>query len=589
MARFGRMPDTAALKAPFQSRSAFVDFLRTPQEPEGGRPMVGNSTWSNKDLEPTGPEGRTWTWISLPMFWFSNMFSTTGWNVASALIAVGLTWQQAFISCVLGSLLAAFVVVAMARPGVMYHIAYAVLTRGVMGMYGSFFFIFIRAVICIVWYGIQTFYAANLMSVCLRCVFGHNWENFPNSLPASANVTSGQLLCFFMIWLLELPFMFVHPTKIHHLFTVKGFIMPVTVFGLFGWCMANGTGLQTIDNTNEAAEPASAAMPLGFSIMSGINVIMGTLSPMLVNQPDLARYCQRPRDAGWVQGAAVFFAKILVFFLGMACTVSMQGEWGEAYWNIWDLLDAILDHHWTPAGRTGIFLVALAFILACFATNFGTNSIPFGSDCAGLAPKFFTIRRGQVLCAILGVALVPWELLANAEEFLSFLGSYNIFMAPLCAIIITHYALSLRGNLHVPSLYDGSKTGLYRFWGGVNWVGALSWLCGVSMGLPGLVGEFQNVSQDAQYMYTMGWILTFLTAATVYAVANIFWHPKVFPSGFEALPVTWEGLATPYGRDGFFDGEKESVIVSGNSSVELEEVMVAPDSAKGKEEKSQEV
>lgn len=32
------------------------------------------------------------------------------------------TWRQAFISCTLGSLIAALVVMAMARPGVMYHI-----------------------------------------------------------------------------------------------------------------------------------------------------------------------------------------------------------------------------------------------------------------------------------------------------------------------------------------------------------------------------------------------------------------------------------------------------------------------------------
>lgn len=74
------------------------------------------------DLEPTPPEQRTWTWFNLPMYWFSTMFGITGWNVAAALIVVGLTWQQAFISCILGALLASVVVVAMARPGAKYHI-----------------------------------------------------------------------------------------------------------------------------------------------------------------------------------------------------------------------------------------------------------------------------------------------------------------------------------------------------------------------------------------------------------------------------------------------------------------------------------
>lgn len=110
----------------------------------------------------------------------------------------------------------------MARPGVKYHIGLLVcssfeharsltvhspvLVRSVMGMYGGYFFVFIRAVVCIIWYGIQTFYAGNIFSVMLRCIFGSSWQNFENTLSASANVTSKQLLTFFMAWLMEFPF-----------------------------------------------------------------------------------------------------------------------------------------------------------------------------------------------------------------------------------------------------------------------------------------------------------------------------------------------------------------------------------------------
>lgn len=320
-----------------------------------------------------------------------------------------------------------------------------VLARSVMGMYGSYFFIFIRAIVCIVWYGIQSYYGANLLAVCFRCVFGHNWTDFKNTLPTSAHVAGPILLCFFLVWLMELPFMFVHPTKIHYLFTIKGFIMPVATFGLFGWCMANGAGIASIDLASAAA--AKVNQPLGWSIMTGINVIMGTLSPMLVNQPDLARYCRKTRDAGWIQGAAVFLSKIVVYFLGLAATASMQGAWGKAYWNIWDLLAAILDHHWTAASRTAVFLCSLSFLFSAMAVNFGANSIPFGADMTGLFPRYLSIRRGQVLCAVLGIAVVPWELIASAASFLSFLGSYNIFMAPLCAVSASFFHDSFFASL----------------------------------------------------------------------------------------------------------------------------------------------
>ncbi|KAL4904097.1 hypothetical protein BDW74DRAFT_185766 [Aspergillus multicolor] len=526
----------------------FIRFLETEPAPEN-HASTGNGRWSNKDLEPTYPEERTWTWYNLPLFWFSVAFGATGWNVAASLVATGLTWSQAFISCCLGSFIAALGVTAMARPGATYHIGFPVLARSTFGLYGSYFFIFIRAAVCIVWYGIQSMYGANLLSVMLRCMFGHRWTNFANSLPASADVTSQQFLCFFIVWLAELPFCFVHPTKIHLLFSIKGIVMPFVTFGLFGWCIANGAGMGSI-HLASASGSASPGTNLGWAVMDGINVIMGSLSPMLVNQPDLARYCKRPSDAGWPQGVAVFVSKVVVFFLGLASTASIQGKWGTAYWNIWDLLSAILDHEWTPASRCAVWLVAFSFLISQFGTNFGGNSIPFGADMTGLFPRFLTIRRGQVLCAILGICVVPWKLLASAGDFLSFLGSYNIFMAPLCAIVIADY-ISRKGNIHVPSLYNTSKGSLYWFWSGVNYLAVFAWIAGVALGLPGLVGEYQpqSVNAAAKNMFKMGWILTFVVAGVAYAV--------VFCMGTEGRG--WEYLAKE-GRNGFLDGERDVVV-----------------------------
>ncbi|KAH4059738.1 hypothetical protein HBI23_032820 [Parastagonospora nodorum] len=543
------------MTAPFQSKDAFLNFVKAPQGNEG-HATIGDTKWSNKDLEPTPEEHRTWTWYNLPLYWFSNKFSLVGWNTGASLVTIGLTWQQSFISACIGSFLAAIVVVLMARPGVKYHIGFPVLARSVMGMYGSYFFVFIRAIVCIIWYGIQTFYAGNLLSVMLRCIFGNSWKNFGNTLPVSANVNSKQLLTFFMAWLLEFPFMFIHPRHSHYIYTVKGFTMPVAAFAVFGWCMANGGGLNAM---NLASKTVST--PLGWRIMAGVNTIFGSLSPMLVNQPDLARYCKKPRDAGPIQGVSVFVASVLVFFLGMASTTSIQARWGTAYWNIWDLFDAILDHYFSAGARAGIFFAALAFFFGVFATNFGSNSIPFGADMTGLFPKWLTIRRGQVLCALLGVIVQPWQLMANASAFLSFLGSYSIFMAPLCAVIIVDY-VARKGNVHVPSCYIGEKTGLYWFKGGVNWYGALAWLLGTTMGIPGLIGQYQPniISNAAKYMYMMGWLLTFFTSAILYYLMTLYFKPQILPRGRENTPSSFEWLADD-GREGFFDGEREGEII----------------------------
>jgi NCS1 family nucleobase:cation symporter-1 len=181
-------------------------------------------------------------------------------------------------------LITGIVVVLAARCAAQYHIGYPVIARSIFGMYGSFFFIFFRATVACIWYGINTFYGGNLLSTCLFCMFGHSWKNFPNHLPESASITSAQLLCFFLTLIIQAPFTLLHPRNAHWVFVVKGTFMPIATFGLFGWCMANGAGISAIGNP--LAKQSDT--PLGWALLSGINSVIGISAGLLVSQPDMA-------------------------------------------------------------------------------------------------------------------------------------------------------------------------------------------------------------------------------------------------------------------------------------------------------------
>jgi NCS1 family nucleobase:cation symporter-1 len=134
-------------------------------------------------------------------------------------------------------------------------------------------------------------------------------------------------------------------------------------------------------------------------------------------------------------------------------------------------------------------------------------------------------------------------------------------MAPLCAVIIVDY-IARRGNIHVPSCYIGDKRGLYWFQSGVNWYGVAAWLLGTTMGIPGLIGQYQPkiVSNAAKYMYMMGWLLTFFTSAILYYIMTLISKRRIFPYGREDTPILREWLANE-GREGFFEGEREGELI----------------------------
>lgn len=86
----------------------------------------------------------------------------------------------------LANIISSTVALALGRPGACYHIGYPVLARSVFGMYDHLFFVWVRAVVAIIWFGVQTYFGSQLLSVMLRCIFSGSWWNMINHLPASA-------------------------------------------------------------------------------------------------------------------------------------------------------------------------------------------------------------------------------------------------------------------------------------------------------------------------------------------------------------------------------------------------------------------
>jgi NCS1 family nucleobase:cation symporter-1 len=256
------------------------------------------------------------------------------------------------IAAVVGSLILSVVVVLNSRGATQYHIGFPVYIRAAAGISGSKLFIIVRAAVAVIYFATQTFYGGRLMSVALHAIFGSGWENIPNTLPASAGITSKNLLAFFIFWIIQFPVMFVHPVVLRHLFVVKAVATTAGLFGVMGWAIKMNGG--TIGDF-ELGGNALSGVALAWPMIQAINSVMAALCPILINQPDVARYATRPEQATWSQSIGILVSKVLVMFLSCATTSATAGFLGERYWNVWDLYERILVEYWGPAARAGIF------------------------------------------------------------------------------------------------------------------------------------------------------------------------------------------------------------------------------------------
>jgi NCS1 family nucleobase:cation symporter-1 len=169
--------------------------------------------------------------------------------------------------------------------------------------------------------------------------------------------------------------MFIHPRMLRHLFVIKAVYTTIALFGVLGWAIsANGGTIG--DFSFDTEKPRLSGSALIWPMISAINSVMGALAPVLINQPDIARYSKSYRATTWSQGFGILVSKVLVMFLSTATTSAATGVLGKSYWNVWDLYNAILTQYWSHGARAGVFFCSLGMLLAIVGESHLPNTCP---------------------------------------------------------------------------------------------------------------------------------------------------------------------------------------------------------------------
>lgn len=148
----------------FTNRSTFKTWIQvhdTALDTHSHRP-AGGPTWSNEDLDPTPASKRTWRWWNYVVFYFALSFGN--WTLGSTMIGIGLNWWQAILVIFLSQVISSVAMLANSRCASVYHIGYPVVARSVFGMWGSYYYVGVRAALAVIWYGVQRKCTASSLS-----------------------------------------------------------------------------------------------------------------------------------------------------------------------------------------------------------------------------------------------------------------------------------------------------------------------------------------------------------------------------------------------------------------------------------------
>ncbi|CDS00737.1 hypothetical protein [Sporisorium scitamineum] len=445
--------------------------------------------------------------------------------IASTAVSAGLTWSQAWAAIIVGYFLVAFLIVLTARIGAVYHVSFPILARSTFGVWGAIWPIINRALLSAIWYGVQAYIGGQCVTLVLESI-APSYRNIPNHLPESSGITSKDFLSFFLFSLISLPLACLHPSKIRFFFNFKAVVVPIAAIAFFVWSIVDAKGVGSIVH-----QPAKLhGSKFGWQFMASLMSCISNMATLALNIPDISRMAKDKRSVTWSQFLAIPLTFSLTSFLGIIIASSSQVIYGELIWNPVDLLGQRLTVDPSSGARAGVFFIAFAFIIGQIGVNIAANSLSAGHDLAAACPRYINIRRGSILCCIVGFVYCPYNLLKDSNNFATYLSAYSLFLSSISGTMMADYYIVKRGLLDMPSLFSASsgKTEgaphMYHYWHGLNFRAFAAYIAGIAMSVAGFAGVLgANVSETANRMYIIAYPLGFLVSGMVYIALCEVW------------------------------------------------------------------
>jgi NCS1 family nucleobase:cation symporter-1 len=261
-----------------------------------------------------------------------------------------------------------------------------------------------------------------------------------------------------------------------------------------------------------------------------LTAMVGFWATLSLNIPDFTRFGrgQREQMLGQTLGlptTMVVFSAMGVFVTSAAHAILREADLKQ----LWDpqFILARLVSPTAPAGldapliasagvRMLVAVVALFGIgIATLSVNIAANVVSPANDFANLAPRAISFKTGGLITGVLGVAMMPWRLLANPSSYIfDWLIGYSALLGPIAGIMIVDYWLLRRCELDVPDLYR--TTGRYA---GVNRSAVIALVLGVAPNVPGFLKVTHVLTGDPTFfdaLYPYAWFVGLGIAAAAY-------------------------------------------------------------------------
>src|SRR5690349_15306072 len=413
---------------------------------------IEQSPLYNRDLAPVPVAERRWTTYNFAALWISMAHCIPTYMLASGLMASGMNWWQAIITILLGNVIVLIPILLNSHPGTRYGIPFPVFARAAYGTVGSNLPALMRALVACGWFGIQAWIGGEALHTLFTSLF-HGWPALLG--PGFGGHTTTEWVSFLLFWGMNIYIIY---RGMDLLSLVENwaapFVLLMTVLLLI-WAVSKAVGLGPLLARRGRMDSASSFLPV---FVPSLAAMVGYWATLSLNMPDFNCFGRGQREQIVGQVVALPTTMSLFAAMGVMITSATVIIYGQA---IWDPVQLVGKFQSPIVVGISMFTA----VVATLAVNIAANVVSPANDFANAFPRFISFKTGGLITGLLGIAIMPWRLLADPSGYIfTWLLGYSGGLGSIAGVLIADYWVVRRRKLDLEDLYLAD--GAYRGWRG---------------------------------------------------------------------------------------------------------------------------
>ena len=411
------------------------------------------------EVLPLPAANRPWKIRNFITVWMGPVHNILSYFTVVGFFALGLSGIQVMAAIMTAAVIVSIGYVLNGHAAAKYGIPFAMLLRQFFGVKGALIPALMRGFVAgFVFFGITTVSSAQGLDQVLATM----WPGYLD-LGGGATVLGfpvPSLISYAIVWVVSVA-LFLGGMAFIDKFSawanpVVWVLMVVAVI----------LGLKNAGSIGDvlAFRPVDTPVTV-LAFVSCVSVLVSNWAGPIVNIADLSRNASNVRQPRVGFPVGVLASYVLFAVVTGALMASLQAVAGTV-----DPTKptAFIDAVYSIGSPAISAILILAMIVGNVAFVIFGNMLPSGLQLTGQWPRWFSVKRGAILAAVVGTLILPWQFVENTTAlffFYSFIGS---MFGPIAGIMLAGYYLGRRGRLNLDTIYTAvGDDGEYR--NGVNW------------------------------------------------------------------------------------------------------------------------